>query len=94
MCSVTTAPDELFLESRPVHKPIAPGQVLLVVDEKKRPGVLAGEPRGFLGHLLHDKAKAGIVSTRLEPLGAMAGFYCTSTVTFRLVASPTNHFWT
>ena len=60
MCSVTTAPDELFLESRPVHKPIAPGQVLLVVDKKKRPGCWR-EPRGFLGHPLHEKAKAGII---------------------------------
>jgi hypothetical protein len=41
MCGVTTAPDELFLESRLVHKPTASGQVLLVVDKKKHSGVLA-----------------------------------------------------
>jgi hypothetical protein len=41
MCSVITVPDELFLESRPVHQPFAPGEVLLVVDKKKRSGVLA-----------------------------------------------------
>ena len=48
---------------------------------------------GASAYPLHKKPKADIVSARLCPLGCAHSLYPTSTVTFRLAASPTNHFF-